>query len=72
MSFPGAVLYPLVTSDCNGQFLRHFTFVKDKVKPSVENAVLQTLTEAMQKAFLQNRDELWMKEPQELLKLVDG
>ena len=62
MSFPGAIDLPLVTSDCTGQFFRHFTVTKEKVKPSTGNALVQPLAEMMQKAFAMNREELWMKE----------
>lgn len=54
--------YPI--SECNGNFLRHHTLMKSKVKDSAGISVMQALVQILQKAVLQNKDDVWYEEPE--------
>ncbi|KAH7377621.1 hypothetical protein BKA66DRAFT_571945 [Pyrenochaeta sp. MPI-SDFR-AT-0127] len=51
-------------SDCSGNFVRHYTIGKQKVKESASTTVMQILSEVLQKNLLQQQDALWYKEPE--------
>jgi hypothetical protein len=52
-------------SDCNGNFVRHYTLGKAKVKTASSGAVMQVLSEVLQKSLLKNRERLWYEEPEQ-------
>jgi hypothetical protein len=49
-------------SDCNGNFFRHYTLGKNKVKNGGMEVTMQALAEVLQKNLLGNQDTLWQKE----------
>lgn len=49
-------------SDCNGNFIRHYTLGKDQAKAASSNSVMQVLSQAMQKNMLQQQEAIWFKE----------
>ena len=65
--------YPI--TECNGNFLRHHTLMKSKTKDSTVGSVMQALSQVLQKAVLQNKEEVWYEEPEkkeeEEVKTVD-
>jgi hypothetical protein len=50
-------------SDCNGNFIRHYTLGKDSVKNAGATGVMQMMSEVIQQNLLADQDELWYKEP---------
>lgn len=51
-------------ADCNGNFIRHYTVGKHKVKESTSTSIMQLLSEVLQKNILQQQDAVWYKEPE--------
>lgn len=51
-------------SDCNGNFVRHYTLDKNKAKVSGANGIAQVIGNVLQKSLIKNQDSLWFKEPQ--------
>ncbi|KAH8712016.1 hypothetical protein GQ44DRAFT_713973 [Phaeosphaeriaceae sp. PMI808] len=51
-------------SDCNGNFVRHYTIGKDKVKTASSVGVMQLLGNVLQKNLLRNQATMWYKEPE--------
>jgi hypothetical protein len=49
-------------SDCNGNFVRHYTLGKDQVKTASSNAVMQALSDVLQKTLLRDQERMWIKE----------
>jgi hypothetical protein len=49
-------------SDCNGNFVRHYTIGKDQVKTASSNAVMQALSDVLQKKLLGEQERMWIKE----------
>jgi phosphotransferase system IIA component len=47
--FPGHMWYDPV--HCNGKFIRHHTFVKDRVKATTADSVMQSLVDIMKLNF---------------------
>jgi hypothetical protein len=63
MGYPGlAKDHPHILSDCNGHFVRHHTIDKAMTKTSTDMAMLQTLTEIMQKTLRTNRQDYMLDE----------
>ena len=62
MGYPGIFANDHILSDCNGQFIRHHTLDKGMTKTSSGNAVLQSMTELMQKALFRSRKDVWVSE----------
>lgn len=54
--------YPI--TECNGNFLRHHTLMKEKVKDSSSTSVMQALAQILQKVVVQRKDEVWYQEPE--------
>jgi hypothetical protein len=52
-------------SDCNGNFVRHYTIGKDQVKTASSNAVMQALSDVLQKKLLGEQERMWIKEEEE-------
>jgi hypothetical protein len=50
-------------SDCNGNFIRHYTLGKDSVKSAGATGVMQMMSDVLQQDLLKNQDDLWYKEP---------
>ena len=50
-------------SDCNGNFIRHYTLAKDQTKNASAYSVMQALSGVLQKALLDKHEKLWFKEP---------
>lgn len=57
--------YPI--TECNGNFLRHHTLMKEKVKQSAGSSVMQALVQILQQAVLRNEDEVWFQEPEKIV-----
>jgi hypothetical protein len=49
-------------SDCNGNFFRHYTLGKNKVKNAGMEVTMQAIAEVLQMNLLGNQDTLWQKE----------
>jgi len=49
-------------SDCNGNFVRHYTLGKDKVKAAGSDGVMQVLSEVLQKSIFEDRERMWVNE----------
>jgi hypothetical protein len=57
-------------SDCNGNFVRHYTTMgKSRVKDASAASVMQMLSEALQKSILANPGEVWYKEPEKKIEV---
>lgn len=54
-------------SDCNGNFVRHYTTGKNRVKDGSAASVMQILSEALQKSILADQQEVWYKEPKKII-----
>lgn len=54
--------YPI--TECNGNFLRHHTLMKDKVKHSAAASVMQALAQILQHAVLHAQAQIWFQEPE--------
>lgn len=54
--------YPI--TECNGNFLRHHTLMKDKVKHSATASVMQALAQILQQAVLHAQAQIWFQEPE--------
>lgn len=50
-------------SDCNGNFVRHYTLGKDQAKHASANSIMQILVSALQKNLLKKQKDVWHKEP---------
>ncbi|CAO2652121.1 Nn.00g004040.m01.CDS01 [Neocucurbitaria sp. VM-36] len=51
-------------SDCNGNFIRHYTLGKSQVKNAGATSVMQALSEVLQKSILSQQETMWYKEPE--------
>jgi len=51
-------------SDCNGNFIRHYTIGKEKVKNAGAYTLVQSLSDVIQKSLLREKNTLWYKEPE--------
>jgi hypothetical protein len=74
IGWPGFVAdadLPYPISDCNGNFLRHHTLRKSKVKESATVSVMQAMSQILQKAVLRNQRELWYVEPEVVVEEED-
>ena len=49
-------------SDCNGNFVRHYTLGKQQVKTAGSVSVMQALGDVLQKSILKNQATTWVKE----------
>jgi hypothetical protein len=49
-------------TDCSGNFVRHYTIGKDKVKTAGTNSIMQALSDVLQRNLLKNSDTMWYKE----------
>jgi hypothetical protein len=63
MGYPGITKHERIMSNCTGQFVRHHTLDKPMTKTSTEVAVMQGITDLLQKELLNNKDRYWFKEP---------
>jgi len=50
-------------SDCNGQFVRHYTLGKAQVHEAGATTMAQALAEVVQKSILSKQDHILIKEP---------
>ncbi|PSN73463.1 hypothetical protein BS50DRAFT_569000 [Corynespora cassiicola Philippines] len=66
MGWPGMVDgYPgRITSDCNGNFVRHHTLDKELAKYSASNSVMQSLSQVLQKTLLRQQQTLYVNQSQ--------
>jgi hypothetical protein len=53
----------MILNDCNGHFFRHHTLNKAKAKQSLDNSILQLITQMIHKSFIERKEFLWYKEP---------
>jgi hypothetical protein len=71
MGYPGlAQNHGHILSDCKGRFVRHHTIDKDMTKTSTSDAMLNSLTDIMQKVLMKDRLKFWVSEverPKEFL-----
>ncbi|KAF1840156.1 uncharacterized protein K460DRAFT_322505 [Cucurbitaria berberidis CBS 394.84] len=51
-------------SDCNGNFIRHYTLGKDRVKNAGATSVMKVLSDALQKNIMNQQETIWYKEPE--------
>lgn len=51
-------------SDCNGNFIRHYTIGKEQVKQAGAYTIMQSMADVIQKSLLKKSDEIWYKEGQ--------
>jgi hypothetical protein len=56
MGFPGLGDLGWIADNCTGQFIRHHTIAKQKVKRSTELPMLQAFTDLARKELLRNKD----------------
>lgn len=59
-------------SDCNGNFIRHYTVKKHKVKKAGAFSIMQLLADVMQKSLLKPENDIWYKEPKTASFAQDG
>ena len=64
--FPGHPWYDPV--NCDGKFVRHHTFVKDRTKGTTADSVMQAFVDIMKTGFATGREELVVSEKEELEK----
>ncbi|KAF2027173.1 hypothetical protein EK21DRAFT_72543 [Setomelanomma holmii] len=58
-------------SDCNGNFVRHYTLGKGQVKTAGSFSVMQLLADVLQKNLLKEQDTMWVKEKSREKLVVD-
>lgn len=75
MGYPGLKQnHGHILSDCNGRFVRHHTIDKAMTKTSTSDAMLNSLTDIMQKTLMRNKLKYWVSEverPSEFLDKFD-
>lgn len=58
--------HPHIIDDCRGLFIRHLTIDKSWAKTNVNDVIMQTLAEIMQKTFRDNKEEFFINEASQI------